>query len=92
MKRIALISALVLGAAAPAFADANGFTSPAEIAAQHDFSTDFRASADLGVTSPAELAGNDYIENNNDVVSTQNIEVLRLLGLTSPAEIAAAKR
>ena len=90
MKRIALISALILGAAAPAFANVDGFTSPAEVAAQHDFSTEFRASQDLGVTSPAEIAGNDYVDNG-DVISTQNVEVLRLLGLTSPAEIAAAK-
>ena len=93
MTRFALISALILGAAAPAFAaDFNlGGTSPAEIADQHDFSSDFRAAVDLGKTSPAEISGTNFT-SNGDVISTQNLETLRLLGLTSPAEIAAAKR
>lgn len=93
MTRFALISALVLGAAAPAFAEESklGVVSPAELAAQHDFDTDFRTSNDLGKVSPAEIAGNDFV-SNGDVVSTQNLETLRLLGLTSPAEIAAARR
>ena len=93
MPRFALISALILGASAPAFAaDFNlGVTSPAEIADQHDFSSDFRAAVDLGKTSPAEISGTNFT-SNGDVISTQNLETLRLLGLTSPAEIAAAKR
>ena len=81
--KFALISALVV-AAAPAFADV---TSPAEAAANHDFETSFMTSADLGKTSPAEIAGNDSV--SSDVISTQNIETLRTLGVTSPAELAA---
>ncbi len=93
MTRFALISALILGASAPAFAaDFNlGVTSPAEVADQHDFGSDFRASDDLGKTSPAEIAGTDFT-SNGDVISTQNLETLRLLGVTSAAEIAAAQR
>lgn len=93
MTRFALISALILGAAAPAFAaDVTlGVTSPAELSAQHGFDSNFRTSNDLGKTSPAEIAGNDFT-SNGDVISTQNLETLRLLGLTSPAEIAAARR
>jgi len=82
--KFALISALVV-AAAPAFADV---TSPAEAAANHDFETSFMTSADLGKTSPAEIAGNDFVRSD-DVISTQNIAVLSTLGVTSPAELAA---
>ena len=92
MTRFALISALILGAAAPAFAaNANlGVTSPAELSAQHGFDSNFSASNDLGKTSAAEIAGNDFT-SNGDVISTQNIEMLRLLGVTSAAELAARR-
>lgn len=92
MKRFALVSALILGAAAPAFAaDVTlGATSPAEIAAQHDFDSSFRTSSDLGKTSAAEIVGNDYAKSG-DVISTQSFEKLRTLGVTSPAELAALK-
>lgn len=81
--KFALISALVV-AAVPAFAD---ITSPAEAAAKHDFATNFVTDKNLGKTSPAEIADNDYA--SNDVVSTQNLNDLIKLGVTSPAELAA---
>ena len=81
--KFALISALVV-AAAPAFAD---ITSPAEANAQHGFETSFMAAADLGKVSPAEIAGQGSV--GDDVISTQNIDVLAKLGVTSPAERAA---
>ena len=85
--KFALISALVV-AAAPAFADVNlGTVSPAEFADQHGFETSFMADADLGKVSPAEIAGQGSV--GDAVISTQNIDVLAKLGVTSPAERAA---
>ncbi len=81
--KFALISALVV-AAAPAFADV---TSPAELNADHGFETSFVASNDLGKVSPAEIAGEGTV--GNDVISTQNVDVLVKLGVTSAAELAA---
>lgn len=90
MTRTALISALVIGVAAPAFASSYtlGVVSPAELSAEHDFETDFRASNDLGKESPAEIAGNDFTPKT-DVLSTQDVYMIRALGVTSPAELAA---
>ena len=83
--KLALITALALTAAAPAFADV---TSPAEANAQHGFETSFIVDADLGKVSPAEIAGNDAV-SGGDVISTQNIDTLVKLGVTSAAELAA---
>ena len=82
--KLALITALALSAAAPAFADV---TSPAEANAQHGFETSFMFDADLGTVSPAEIAGNGV--SGGDVISTQNIDTLAKLGVTSAAELAA---
>lgn len=88
MTRIALIAAIALGAAVPAFAASDlGVTSPAELAAKNNFDTDFMTSTDLGKVSPAEIAG--MADRSDDIISTQNQEFLAKLGVTSPAEIAA---
>ncbi|MEL6510488.1 MAG: hypothetical protein AAFQ32_11885 [Pseudomonadota bacterium] len=90
MTRIALIAALALGAAAPAFAASTlGVTSPAERAAMNNFDVDFITSTDLGKTSPAEIAG--MPAQSSDVISTQNANTLATLGVTSPAERNALK-
>ncbi len=81
--KLALITALALSAAAPAFAD---ITSPAEANAQHGFETSFMADADLGKVSAAEIAGEGTV--GNDVISTQNVDTLAKLGVTSAAELA----
>lgn len=82
MKTLTLISTLVI-VSAPAFAD-----SPAEMAAQHDFATSVVTDGTLGKSSPAEING--FVgTNGGDVISTQNMDMLRLLGADSPAEIAS---
>lgn len=91
MTRTALISAIALTFAAPAFADDAkdlvnlGKTSPAAMNDEHFEDTDFTANEDLGVTSPAELSA-----ESEDVISTQSVEQdrLELLGVDSPAERA----
>lgn len=88
MTRIALIAAIAFGAAAPAFAASDlGVTSPAELAAMNKFEADFMVSEDLGKTSPAEIAGMG--DASGDVISTQSLNALSKLGVTSPAEISA---
>lgn len=88
MTRIALIAALALGVAAPAFAANDlGVTSPAELAAMGNFDTSFMTSDDLGKTSPAEIAG--MADTSDDMISTQSLNILAKLGVTSPAELAA---
>ncbi|MEL7213012.1 MAG: hypothetical protein AAGK92_10150 [Pseudomonadota bacterium] len=88
MTRIALIAAIAFGAAAPAFAASDlGVTSPAELASMNNFDATFTASDDLGKTSPAEIAGMG--DASGDVISTQNLDALAKLGVTSPAEISA---
>ncbi len=96
MTRTALISAIALTFAAPAFADMNtdgaemenlGKTSPAAIADEHNDEGGFVADGTLGLTSPAEQFG----EENDDIVSTmsdEEIKRLEDLGETSPAELA----
>mgnify|MGYP001791771891 CR=1 FL=1 len=87
MTRIAFITAIALGAAAPAFAANDlGVTSPAELAAMTGNDTSFMSSVDLGKTSPAEIAGMGG--QSSDVISTQSQNVLAKLGVTSAAEIA----
>lgn len=88
MNRIALISAIILGTAAPAFAvEKLGVTSPAELAATTGFDSDFMASVNLGKVSPAEIAS--MAAPSDDMISTQNAAMLAKLGVTSPAELAA---
>ncbi|WP_224823955.1 hypothetical protein [Cognatishimia sp. MH4019] len=92
MTRTAMISAIALTFAAPAFAadDSDlvnlGKTSPAAIADDHNDSTDFMAEEDLGATSPAVID-----EEDGDIMSTMSAEErkqLEDLGVTSPAELA----
>jgi len=85
MKTLMMTAAIALGFAVPAFAD-----SAAEDVAKHDFDTSFVTDRTLGKTSPAEIHGLKGVENG-DVISTQNMYALRILGADSPAEIAAAK-
>lgn len=91
MTRTAMMTAIALTFAAPAFAnDAEdivnlGKISPAAIADEHFEGSEFMADEDLGVTSPAEIDA-----EVNDTISTQSVdqERLELLGVDSPAERA----
>lgn len=85
MKTLMMTAAIALGFAVPAFAE-----SAAENVAKHDFKTSFVTDRTLGKTSPAEIYGQNHAENS-DVISTQNMNELRVLGADGPAEIAAAK-
>ncbi|WP_224823824.1 hypothetical protein [Cognatishimia sp. MH4019] len=88
MTRIALIAAIAFGAAAPAFAASDlGVTSPAELASMSGFDASFMTSDDLGKTSPAEIAAMG--DASDDMISTQSLNALAKLGVTSPAEISA---
>ena len=91
MTRTAIISAIALTFAAPAFAsDADdivdlGQTSPAAVADEHNADSDFTADENLGATSPA------VIDEAEDTISTMSVEErkrLEDLGKTSPAELA----
>ncbi|MEL6511815.1 MAG: hypothetical protein AAFQ47_15405 [Pseudomonadota bacterium] len=92
MTRTAMISAIALTFAAPAFAADNsdlvnlGKTSPAEIVDTHNDSTDFMTENDLGATSPAVID-----QEGGDILSTMSAserDELEDLGVTSPAERA----
>ena len=84
--KLALITALALPAAAPAFDDV---TSAAELNAQHDFATSFVASSDLGKVSPAEIAGNDEVSAED--VYTQQADDYEQLRVTSGDDKAARR-